>query len=112
MSVLIKNLFGKDMPMPQEGYIDVRLHFKGSKIECATMPTGKKPFYATFDVEEVPTPNGRLIDADALLSDDEIVQILTSNPQRTGKLIKEFAEMFVDKVNRQPTIIEAEGSEE
>lgn len=60
----------------------------------------------------VTTPHGRLIDADALLSDDEIVQILTSNPQRTGKLIKEFAEMFVDKVNRQPTIIEAEGREE
>lgn len=60
---------------------------------------------------EIP-PHGRLIDADALLSDDEIMQILTSNPQRTGKLIKEFAEMFVDKVNRQPTIIEAEGNEE
>lgn len=58
---------------------------------------------------EVKKPHGRLKDADALLSDDEIVQILTSNPQRTGKLIKEFAEMFVDKVNRQPTIIEAEG---
>lgn len=59
---------------------------------------------------EIPTPHGNLIDSDALLSDDEIVQILTGNPQRTGKLIKEFAEMFVNKVNRQPTIIEAEGS--
>ena len=64
-SVLIKDIFGKERPMPQEGYIDVRLHFRGGRIECATMQTGTPPFYATFKVVEIP-PHGRLIDADEL----------------------------------------------
>ena len=65
MSILIKRLFGKDMPMPQEGYVDIRIHFKSGKLKCVTMPTGEDPFYATFDVEKLP-PHGRLIDADEL----------------------------------------------
>lgn len=65
MSILIKGLFGKDMPMPQEGFVDIRIHFKSGKLKCVTMPTGEDPFYATFDVEKVP-PHGRLIDADKL----------------------------------------------
>lgn len=65
MSILIKGLFGKDMPMPQEGYVDIRIHFKSGKLKCVTMPTGEDPFYATFDVEKMP-PHGRLIDADKL----------------------------------------------
>ena len=92
MSILIKKLFGKDMPMPQEGYIDVRLHFKRGKIECATMQTGKSPFYATFDVEEVPNPHGRLIDANKATEE---------SMKRTGKRLL--------AIDTAPTIIEAEG---
>lgn len=65
MNILIKGLFGKDMPMPQEGYVDIRIHFKSGKLRCVTMQTGEDPFYATFDVEKLP-PHGRLIDADKL----------------------------------------------
>lgn len=69
MSILIKEIFGKERPMPQEGYIDVRLHFRSGRIECATMQTGNPPFYATFKVVEIPTPHGRLIDADKFKAD-------------------------------------------
>ena len=65
MSILIKGLFGKDMPMPQEGYVDIRIHFKSGKLKRVTMPTGEDPFYATFDVEKLP-PHGRLIDVNKL----------------------------------------------
>lgn len=66
MSILIKRLFGKDMPMPQEGFVDIRIHFKSGKLRYVTMPTGEDPFYATFEVEKLP-PHGRLIDADELI---------------------------------------------
>ena len=66
MSVIIKGIFGKDMPMPQEGFVDIRIHFKSGKLRYVTMPTGEDPFYATFEVEKLP-PHGRLIDADKLL---------------------------------------------
>ena len=65
MSVIIKGIFGKDMPMPQEGFVDIRIHFKSGKLRYVTMPTGEDPFYATFEVEKLP-PHGRLIDADKL----------------------------------------------
>lgn len=106
MSILIKKLFGKDMPMPQEGYIDVRLHFKGGKIECATMQTGESPFYATFDVEEVKTPHGRLIDADGLKRHiDKLPALPDGNFAGTHRNLKAL-------INMQKAIIEAEGSEE
>ena len=65
MSVIVKDIFEKEMPMPQEGYVDIRLHFQGGRIECATMPIGNPPYYATFKVVKLP-PHGRLIDADKL----------------------------------------------
>ena len=97
MSILIKRLFGKDMPMPQEGYIDVRLHFKGGRIECATMSTGNPPYYATFKVIELP-PHGRLIDADELAN--KTFYSTTGAPYITYKTFC-----------NAPTVIEAEGSE-
>lgn len=94
MSILIKGLFGKDMPMPQEGYVDIRLHFKGGRIECATMPIGNPPYYATFKVVELP-PHGRLIDADKLAN--ETFYGVTSAPYITYR-----------KFVNAPTVIEAE----
>ena len=91
MSILIKRLFGKDMPMPQEGYVDIRIHFKSGKLRYATMQTGEDPFYAIFDVEKLP-PHGRLIDADA---------IQDYNVETFGQRL-----LIIDTA---PTVIEAEG---
>ncbi len=110
MSILIKKLFGKDMPMPQEGYIDVRLHFKGGKIECATMQTGKHPYYATFDVEEVPTPHGRLGDLDF---EEAHYTSMTVNPTPdvTDK-DKRNSLIIIEALQMAKTVVEAEGGNE
>lgn len=95
-SVFIKDIFGKERPMPQEGYIDVRLHFRGGRIECATMQTGNRPFYATLKTVEIPTPHGRLIDADKLAR--ETIYNPSSAPYITEQMLLDA-----------PTVIEAEG---
>ena len=100
MSILIKRLFGKDMPMPQEGFVDIRIHFKSGKLRYVTMPTGENPFYATFEVEKLP-PHGRLIDADILK------EVLERNFGHTGG-----ASVLAQLIDARPTVIEAEGSEE
>lgn len=94
MSVIVKGIFGKEMPMPQEGYVDIRLHFKGGRIECATMPIGNLPYYATFKVVKLP-PHGRLIDVDALKND-----------------MRDWNPSIIAVVDAMPTVIEAEGSKE
>ena len=56
--ILIKN-----MEIPKDSkYVDVRIFRDGT----ATTSTAEEPFYKKMDVVEVPTPHGRLIDADAL----------------------------------------------
>ena len=100
MSILIKRLFGEDMPMPQEGFVDIRIHFKSGKLRYVTMPTGENPFYATFEVEKLP-PHGRLIDADILK------EVLERNFGHTGG-----ASVLAQLIDARPTVIEAEGSEE
>ena len=105
MSVIVKGIFGKEMPMPQEGYVDIRLHFKGGRIECATMPTGNPPYYATFKVAELP-PHGRLIDADF---EEQHYTSMTTNPtpdvteqDRRNSLI------IIEALRMAKTVIEAE----
>ncbi len=93
MSILIKRLFGKDMPMPQEGFVDIRIHFKSGKLRYVTMPAGEDPFYATFEVEKLP-PHGRLIDADAIQDYD----------------VETFDQRLLIS-NTAPTVSEAGGSE-
>ena len=94
MSILIKRLFGKDMPMPQEGFVDIRIHFKSGKLRYVTMQTGEDPFYATFEVEKLP-PHGALVDRDALKND-----------------MRDWNQSIIAVVDATPTVIEAEGSEE
>ena len=102
MSVIVKGIFGKEMPMPQEGYVDIRLHFKGGRIECATMPTGNPPYYATFKVIELP-PHGRLIDIKSV-EDGKFVTV--------GNDLQRWWNGALDSVvDNAPTVIEAEGSE-
>ncbi len=100
MSVIVKGIFGKEMQMPQEGYVDIRLHFKGGRIECATMQTGNPPYYATFKVVELP-PHGRLGDLD---------ELKTAFPRCDNSMDIKIASVRAT-INHAPTIIEAEGSE-
>lgn len=89
--ILIKN-----MGIPKDyKYVDVRIFRDGT----ATTSTAEKPFYKKMDVVEVPTPHGRLIDADAL------IKYLESEVQTTGvKVTKEYLRFA-------PTILEADGKD-
>jgi hypothetical protein len=62
MSVLIKGL-----DMPETEYMDIRIYRDGT----AVIAIGKKPYYREFETVEVPTPHGRLIDADAFKKENE-----------------------------------------
>lgn len=119
MSVIVKGIFGKDMPMPQEGYVDIRLHFKCGRIECATMPIGNPPYYATFKVVELP-PHGRLIDADKFAETLKEVSIRQGYDKLFSDNILSVGDVFdaiavdlmgegLDKYKLAPTVIEAEG---
>ena len=105
MSVIIKGIFGKDMPMPQEGFVDIRIHFKSGKLRYVTMPTGEDPFYATFEVEKLP-PHGRLIDADKLLEKAYWDYNEATHDYNNFKVVSKY------DIADAPTVIEAEGSEE
>jgi hypothetical protein len=45
----------------------------------------------------------RYIDADKLKQDDELTLWLSMNPIRTGKELKRFSQLFVDKIDKTPT---------
>lgn len=47
---------------------------------------------------------GRLIDADELIKDDEVNLWLSNDSVRTGKTLKMFSELFIKKINEQPTV--------
>lgn len=97
MSVLIKG-----MEIPKEGYVDVRLFSDGR----ATTQTGEYPFYREMEITNVIEPHGRLIDADALLSQYK-GNIWTAKT--------DYAEGLRDVANdikQAPTIIEAEEEQE
>lgn len=46
----------------------------------------------------------RLIDADKLKKDDELTLWLSNDAVRAGKTIKMFSELFIKKIDEQPTI--------
>ena len=46
----------------------------------------------------------RLIDADELKKDDEVNLWLSNNAVRTGKTLKMFSELFIKKIDEQPTV--------
>lgn len=47
---------------------------------------------------------GKLIDADELIKDDEVNLWLSRDAVRTGKTLKMFSELFIKKIDEQPTI--------
>ena len=89
MSVLIKG-----MEMPKKGYKDIRIHADGSWTAYAETVPYNDIYGAAV---EVPTPHGRLIDADELLTD--------ANKLRYG----EGWLITVENIEAAPTVIEAEG---
>lgn len=90
MSILIK---GMGIPKDYK-YVDVRIFRDGT----ATTSTAEKPFYKKMDVVEVPTPHGRLIDADALIK-----QAITQFDWNDV--------VDVEDITNAPTIIPAEEGE-
>ena len=108
MSILIKGLFEKDMPMPQDGYVDIRIHFKSGKLKCVTMPTGEDPFYATFDVEKLPL-HGRLIDA--TFEENHYASMLLDPTPDVTEQDKHKAKIIIEALRMAKTVIEAGGNE-
>ena len=87
-SVLIKGL---DLPH-NGGYIEIRLHDDRAEVEVQELT------FKDFEVAEVPTPHGRLIDADVV--------------KEYGIMAEDYCtDLFVhvDDIDDAPTIIEAEG---
>lgn len=46
----------------------------------------------------------RLIDADELKKDDEVNLWLSNDAVRSGKTLKMFSELFIKKIDEQPTV--------
>ena len=46
----------------------------------------------------------RLIDADKLKKDDEVTMWLSNDAIRTGKQLKMFSELFINKIDHMPTV--------
>ena len=107
MSVLIK-----DMEMPKN-CVECKLSDHISPTECPIYSIEKGDYwdkrYKYCPLVEVPTPHGRLIDADEIVNDCE-KYIKSLNPDRDGKEIAKIR-WLVGILNEQPTIIEKEGSE-
>lgn len=93
MSVLIKG-----MEMPEQGYVDVRVFADG----ICTTESAERPYYKQYDVVEVPTPHGRLIDADAFERMDFSTFIVKDDVSYVP-----FTEVAT-AIFKAPTVIEAE----
>lgn len=112
MSVLIKG-----MEMPKHAAVDGEkdtvhkcavLAHSDNTVELVIDETFVTPYYNGRDIQhypltEIPTPHGRLIDADKLVW-------FIDNHIASGKKWVEF-ETIKDMINSLPTIIEAEVSE-
>ncbi len=100
MSVLVK-----DLEMPGKGYIDVRIFRDGT----AVIATGEKPYYRELKAVEVPTPHGRLIDANAL---KETLDYYIREAGWSEKINMALGWVKDDFIDAEPTVIEAECTQE
>lgn len=93
----------KDMQMPKEGYIDVRIKCNGT----ASFAIADNPYFKVVEAVPVP-PHGRLIDADVLC------KVLQKNSEdewnnKTAPFSWTYAyDCVKDTVEIMPTIIPAE----
>lgn len=90
MSILIKGL---DLPH-NGGYIEIRLRDDRAEVEVQEFT------FEDFEIVEVPTPHGRLIDADRL-----------SIQRGNYDTYNDYSETF-DMIDDAPTVIEAEGQKD
>lgn len=94
--ILIKN-----MEIPKDyKYVDVRIFRDGT----ATTSTAEEPFYKKMDVVEVPTPHGKLIDADAM--NEKYGDWYTEEGTEEG-----FIGTLKYLIAEQPIIIEGDGKD-
>lgn len=100
MSVLIKG-----MKMPKDNYVVMTLYPSG---DCYLYYQGCGVISKTVKVVEVPTPHGRLIDADALL--ESIKEARKKDPEIEDVYIDDYF-MVAEWVMSAPTIIPAEEGE-
>ena len=97
--ILIKN-----MEIPKDSkYVDVRIFRDG----WATTASVEEPFYKKMDVVEVPTPHGRLIDADALKDTLDYYIREAGWSDEINEALTWVRDEFID---HEPTVIEAEGT--
>lgn len=94
-SVLIKGL---DLPH-NGGYIEIRLHDDKAEVEVQELT------FKDFEVVEIPTPHGRLIDGDKM---EDTLSGLGDRAYRRAKGTIMDAQKFLSCA---PTIIEAEEQE-
>jgi len=78
-------------------YIDVRIFADGTAVTSKN----ESPYYKQFTAVPVPTPHGRLIDADALTDTDDVIH---KTMLFGGQIV--YAQAAIDNA---PTVIEAEG---
>jgi len=89
----------KDMEMPTEGYIDVRIKCNGT----ASFAIANNPYFKAVEAVPVP-PHGRLVDAYKLM--EEIRLFIKEN-----MLSRDDARELLETIENAPTVIEAEDGE-
>lgn len=90
-SILIKGI-----EKPKYGYIEIRLY--DDRAECEV----QEHVYMDYEIEEVPEPHGRLIDADKYIKDNkDIIGCEIDHPR--------YQDTLRELINDAPTVIEAEG---
>jgi hypothetical protein len=98
MSLIIKG-----MDMPKKGVYHAVITFDGDSLGVR-IPPSKKPFFSGRIVH-MPTPHGRLIDA------DELMKKLERHRDMCGDIETQFGiDMAINILRNIPTIIEAENS--
>lgn len=102
MSLIIKG-----MDMPKKGVYHAVITFDGDSLGVR-IPPSKEPFFSGRIVH-MPTPRGRLIDA------DELLRVIEENSYRLRSVINStengmFLSGIRQAIDESPTIIEAENS--
>ena len=104
MSVLVKG-----MEMPANCFLCKLSYMSGERLFCSAMKNEevlRSKIASNCPLIEVPTPHGRLIDADAILG--KINAIISAHPDEAD-LYEQDAVIVRDWLRSEPTIIEAEG---
>ena len=89
----------KDMEMPTEGYIDVRIKCNGT----ASFAIANNPYFKAVEAVHVP-PHGRCVDADKLMQEMRLFI-------KENMLSRDDARELLETIKDVPAIIPAEPAE-